>query len=247
MASFLRTILIPGVFAILAYMSQVGPEDAVSNLYKWASWVITPPDWLKAPVLDNIWTIVFLLFAALVLVPYFWPRRTTVPPEQDLERMEVERHRGVVTPQGIKFGSPELLRDGDVTSVRIQVQNIGNELLQKCLVRAERIDPLPTDWKQTDLPFVIPTDHQVSQYRTRNRFHLDHDLPKYLTLARHAAGNQRNPISIITEEGVKQIPILLPLATVAYTIEIRAAAEKGGGDIKIIVLRLNAKNELSIS
>lgn len=75
MGTLLRKISLGGLLAALAFMSQVGPDDAVSNMSKWLSKVRPPPDWMKAPEIDTIWTAAFLFFAALVIASYLWPKR----------------------------------------------------------------------------------------------------------------------------------------------------------------------------
>jgi hypothetical protein len=69
----LRLLSIPGLLAVMAFMSQVGPDDAVSNLYKWWAKVATPPDWIKAPGADLVWTICFAAAAIAVLSSYLLP------------------------------------------------------------------------------------------------------------------------------------------------------------------------------
>lgn len=49
-------------------MSQIGPDEAVSNLSKWWAWVASPPKWITLPVIDTLWTIGFLASA----VAAFW-------------------------------------------------------------------------------------------------------------------------------------------------------------------------------
>ncbi|MFN0061314.1 MAG: hypothetical protein ACKVPX_02175 [Myxococcaceae bacterium] len=74
--------LLSGLLSALAFMGQVGPRDAVSNLSKWVALLsITPPDWLKAPSADKWlgWTagVLFLLF----LLAYIRPKRRRKRPE----------------------------------------------------------------------------------------------------------------------------------------------------------------------
>ena len=64
-----------GLASLVAFMSQIGPDDAVSNLSRWVEKLGVPPDWLKAPGLDTIWTVAFALMALLCLVAFFLPIR----------------------------------------------------------------------------------------------------------------------------------------------------------------------------
>jgi hypothetical protein len=56
-------------------MSQIGPDDAISNLSKWIGKIAIPPNWLKGPELDTIWTVAFSFMALLCLIAFFLPRR----------------------------------------------------------------------------------------------------------------------------------------------------------------------------
>jgi hypothetical protein len=71
-------ICITGLMSLLAFMSQVGPDEAVSNLSKWYGKVSTPPEWIQRPELDTIWTVAFLALAVLSIVAYFIPSREPI-------------------------------------------------------------------------------------------------------------------------------------------------------------------------
>lgn len=75
MRYLLKLLSVSGLLGVVAYMSQVGPDDAVSNISKWVSKLTPPPEWVKAPEIDTIWTVVFVVFALLVLTSYLWPTR----------------------------------------------------------------------------------------------------------------------------------------------------------------------------
>jgi hypothetical protein len=62
-----------GLFSLLAYMSQIGPDDAISNLASWYDKVAISPDWLKYPPLDMVWTVAFGLMAMLSLAAFLLP------------------------------------------------------------------------------------------------------------------------------------------------------------------------------
>jgi len=70
-------------------MSQVGPDDLVSNLSKWYSKLSTPPEWIKAPVVDEVWSICFALLAAITFIAFFVPQKkgaaTQAKPPQNMD------------------------------------------------------------------------------------------------------------------------------------------------------------------
>ena len=93
-------LCLSGLASLLAYMSQIGPDDAISNLSKWVGKVAVPPDWVKAPDLDTIWTVAFSLMALLCLVAFFLPRRpkqrntqVSLPPNKTEQFKEELKHR----------------------------------------------------------------------------------------------------------------------------------------------------------
>src|SRR5262249_29071162 len=68
-------LCLTGLFSLLAWMTQVGPDDVVSNLAKWYDRMAAPPQWLKNPSLDTIWSVAFGAMALLSLVTFFVPDR----------------------------------------------------------------------------------------------------------------------------------------------------------------------------
>jgi hypothetical protein len=54
-------------------MSQIGPDDAISNLATWYAKIAVPPEWLTYPALDTVWTFSFGLMAFLSLLAFFLP------------------------------------------------------------------------------------------------------------------------------------------------------------------------------
>src|SRR5262245_4072542 len=63
------------VLAVMAaaglYMSNVGPQDAASNLSKWFGKFA--PEWMKAPSIDELSTIVFAVILAGAILPVLIP------------------------------------------------------------------------------------------------------------------------------------------------------------------------------
>jgi len=68
--TMLKLVFVPGLLGVIAYMSQVGPDGAVSNVSKWIAKLTPPPDWAKAPQIDTVWTVSFAVFAVLAFARY---------------------------------------------------------------------------------------------------------------------------------------------------------------------------------
>jgi hypothetical protein len=71
--SLLATVI--GVMGV--YMTQVGPDDAVSNLSKWLGKLA--PDWIKPPSADDWGALVFGGILALGLLPLFFSSKPERP------------------------------------------------------------------------------------------------------------------------------------------------------------------------
>jgi hypothetical protein len=52
-------------------MTQVGPDDVVSNLSRWYGKVAAAPEWLKNPSMDTIWSVAFGAMASVSLIAFF--------------------------------------------------------------------------------------------------------------------------------------------------------------------------------
>lgn len=67
-------------FGVLAYTSQVGPDDALSNLSKWFTFATTlaSPSWLRNPETDFWGTILFSVAAIVSFFWLVWPYRNKV-------------------------------------------------------------------------------------------------------------------------------------------------------------------------
>ena len=46
-------VLVSALAGAGVYMTQVGPDDAVSNLSKWLGKFVSAPDWTKGPAVDE--------------------------------------------------------------------------------------------------------------------------------------------------------------------------------------------------
>jgi hypothetical protein len=97
MRKFLR-YTIPGVATALIAMSQVGPEDAVSNLGKWVEFLtrLPMPDWLLAPRVDRA---ALMLGATMLLAWSIWFSWRRLEPHVDVGWLWLQRSVGYVDGQ----------------------------------------------------------------------------------------------------------------------------------------------------
>jgi hypothetical protein len=123
---------------------------------------------------------------------------------------------------GVVLRRPELVVDGKRQLVRIMVRNKGREMLEKCLLQIVAIEPLPNEVAPDRLPITIPTEGQERRGDGASWFWLRPFQKKFATIVRYARGNNRDPISIVTEgEGFRLFPFD------HYMITVSASAEKG--------------------
>src|SRR3989442_246785 len=68
-----RFLLVSGiVLEAIAFMSQVGPDEAVSNFSKWGALAhVTPPIWLTAPKADSLIGGTSAILGAIAIVAFF--------------------------------------------------------------------------------------------------------------------------------------------------------------------------------
>ena len=121
----------------------------------------------------------------------------------------------------LAFEQPIIVREGDIHSVRIKIANEGGEFLNECLIKLERIEPLPSGWSQHDLPVALPTERQAAQGRT-GRFKLGPNDHKFVRLFSSRIDHAEEGMVFITEEGEKRVPI-----GTEYKLILIAGAELG--------------------
>jgi len=69
-------LLVSTIAGIGVYMTQVGPDDAASNLSRWWAKFAPVPDWLEQPAADNWGTGFFAIILVVGLLPLIWPALT---------------------------------------------------------------------------------------------------------------------------------------------------------------------------
>ena len=141
----------------------------------------------------------------------------------------------------IALKGPFLHRDEDNYAVRLEAQNTGAKLLERCNVSLVEMTPHPPGWKYSTLPRDIPTDRQQERAKY-GRFNLDPGRPKFLTMLYYASGNPRTPIRLVTESETFSLP---PDQT--YRFKLVASSESGRTSILEFTARVESDLRLEVA
>src|SRR5690349_15388320 len=79
----LWALVLAPLLGVLAWMGQVGPQQAVANYAEWISKIpnVTAPEWMQTGAVDVAGSYLFAALAVASLAWYFWPKAARARPK----------------------------------------------------------------------------------------------------------------------------------------------------------------------